>query len=174
MYCRYREKKSTKVAACHSTCGAHANQGQGSEADERRALAVAKELDEYYCGRGTYFKDLIQTNAVQLQTAQTKCHKASRRRSRVTRLRLDSPDVSEDDEADVGAGEGQNDRPRYADRMYQTRAAARRNTGDGEKKVDESQGEGVVEVVALEQDLVAKHNDHAARHIYGSQSGCTQ
>ena len=92
----------------------------------------------------------------------------------MTRLRLNSPDVSEDDEADVGAGEGQNGRPRYADRIYQTRAAARSNTGDSEKEVDESEGEGVVEVVALEQDLVAKHNQHAARHIYGSQSGCAQ
>ena len=74
----------TKVAACHSTCGAHANQGQGSEAVERRALSVAEELDEHYCGRGTYFEDLIETNAVQLQAAQKKCHKASCRRSRDT------------------------------------------------------------------------------------------
>ena len=92
----------------------------------------------------------------------------------MTRLRLNSPDVSENDEADVGAREGQNGPARYADRMYQTRAAARRNAGDGEKEVDESEGEGVVEVVALEQDLVAKHNQDAAGHIYGSQSGCTQ
>ena len=92
----------------------------------------------------------------------------------MTRLRLNSPDVSEDDEANVGTGEGQNGRPRYADRIYQTRAAARRNAGDSENEVDESEGEGVVEVVALEQDLVAKHNQHAARHIYGSQSGCAQ
>jgi hypothetical protein len=92
----------------------------------------------------------------------------------VTRLGLNSPDVSEDDEADVGTGEGQNGRPRYADRIYQTCAAARRNTGDSEKEMHESEGEGVVEMVALEQDLVAKHNQHAARHIDGSQSGCAQ
>ncbi len=72
LYCRCREKKGAKVAACYSTRGSHANHGQGSEAVERRALAVAEELDEHYCGRGAYFEDLIKTNAVQLQAAQTK------------------------------------------------------------------------------------------------------
>ena len=92
----------------------------------------------------------------------------------MTRVRLDSPDVGKDDKAGVGAGEGQDGGRRYADGIHQTRTAARCNAGDSEKEVDEGEGEGVVEVVALEQDLVAKHNEHAAGHIHGRQSGCAQ
>ncbi len=54
------------------TCSAGAYEGEGDQAVERRALAVTEELYQHDGGSGAYLEDLVETNAVELQAAQTK------------------------------------------------------------------------------------------------------
>ena len=85
-----------------------------------------------------------------------------------------APDVGEDDETDVGAGEGENGPGGYAGGRHEAHGAAHLHAGDGEEEVDEGKGERIVERVALEQDLVAQYYQHAARHVDGGESDGAQ
>ena len=69
-----RAKAERLLGAGQVTCSAGADEGEGGQAREGRALAVAKEVDEHDGRGGAYLQDLVQAHAVELQAASAMRH----------------------------------------------------------------------------------------------------